>query len=537
MSNMIKSKKSQPITFSEKVMGQGKIRTRIAPSPTGNLHLGTAKAALFNYLFAKKYKGKFVLRIEDTDLERSDKKFEKDILEGLSWLGIKWNEGPYRQTERLDIYEKYLNKLLHEKKAFWCCHTKDELEKEKEEQIARKESPRHICEHKSEINSHPSGGHLKGEKFKIQNSKQKSGIIRLNTPQKIVKFNDLIRGEISFNTSFLGDISLAKDTRTPLYNFAVVIDDYEMKISHIIRGEDHISNTPKQILIQEALGFPVPHYAHLPLILGHDKSKLSKRHGATSVNVYRAEGYLSEAMVNFITLLGWAPSDNREIFSIKELIKEFSLKRVQKGGAVFNIDKLNWINGYYIRKMSVKKLTEVCLPYLEKFQITNYDPSGHHLQGDKLQTSFAGEARRANSKIQIENSKLKDQKYLEKIIKLEQPRLVKLSEITEKTDYFFSEPKYEKELLKWKNMNDNEIKESLEKSAEIADKIPEIKFKLKNIEKVFLKEAEEFQDRGRLLWPFRVALSGKSSSPGPFEIADILGKNEVLKRLKKALKI
>lgn len=492
VNNMIKKSKSQE-----------KIKTRMAPSPTGNLHLGTARAALFNYLFAKKYGGKFVLRVEDTDLERSDKKYEQDIIDGLKWLGINWDMGPFRQSERLDIYEKYLNKLLEQKKAFWCSHTKEELEKEKEEQIAKKESPRHVCEYKTQSTSAVA--------VKAQKNSEK-GIIRLNTTQKIVKFNDLIRGEISFDASLLGDISLAKNERTPLYNFAVVIDDYEMKISHVIRGEDHISNTPKQILIQEALGFSVPHYAHLPLILGADKSKLSKRHGATSVNSYREEGYLPEAMVNFLALLGWAPSDNREIFTLKELIKEFSLERIQKGGAIFNIEKLNWINGQYIRKKSSKELLKLILEgdFL-KFSI--FDSSGHH-QDDNFQFS---------------------KKYLEKIIELEQPRLVKLSEIAEKTDYFFKEPSYEKELLKWKNMTDNEIKKTLEKAAETAGEIPELKFRLKNIEKIFLKEAEKFGDRGKLLWPLRVAISGKKFSPGPFEIADILGKKEVLTRIKNAI--
>jgi len=333
-----------------------------------------------------------------------------------------------------------------------------------------------------------------------------------------VKFNDLIRCEISFDTSLLGDISLAKDFRIPLYNLAVVIDDYEMKISHVIRGEDHISNTSKQILIQEALKFSMLKYAHLPLILGTDKSKLSKRHGATSVFEYKEQGYLPEALINFIALLGWAPSDNKEMFTFKELIKEFSLLKVQKGGAVFNIEKLNWINGTYIRKMSVKKLTELCLPYIEE-KVLNF-------KSEILKKS------QINSKPQITNLK-----YLEKIVKLEQPRLVKLSEIVEKTDYFFSEPKYDKELLKWKNMTDAEIKESLEKLYELALKIPETKFNLKNIEKIFLKEAEKTNDRGCLLWPLRVALSGKKASPGPFEIADILGKNEVLKRISSALKL
>lgn len=477
-----------------------KIRTRIAPSPTGLFHIGTARTALFNYLFTKKYGGKFIFRIEDTDLERSDKKYEEDIINGLKWLGIKWDNKTYRQSERLDIYEKYLKKLFYEGKAFWCYHTKEELKKEKEEQISKKNTPRHICEHK----------------FETRNLKQ--GIIRLKTPSKIVKFNDLIRGEISFDTSLLGDISLAKDFRIPLYNFAVVIDDYEMKISHVIRGEDHISNTPKQILIQEALEFSMLKYAHLPLILGTDKSKLSKRHGATSVSEYQEQGYLPEALINFIALLGWAPSDNREFFSLKELIKEFSLEKVQKGGAVFNIEKLNWINGIYFKKMSIKKLTELCLPYIEEKNL--------NFKSEILKKS------QINSRPQITNLK-----YLKKIIKLEQPRLVKLSEIAEKTNYFFSEPKYDKELLKWKNMNDAEIKEFLEKSSEIASKIPTEKFKLKNIEKIFLKEAEKIGDRGRLLWPLRVAMSGKKFSPGPFEIADILGKKEILKRISFALKL
>src|SRR3989344_9545718 len=244
--NNAKKVKSQVLVFSqkrEKARGQEKIITRIAPSPTGNLHLGTARAALFNYLFAKKYGGEFILRIEDTDLERSDKKYEQDIIDGLKWLSIKWDIGPFRQSERLDIYEKYIKKLLASGKAFWCYHTKEELEKEKKEQTAKNESPKHICGHK-----------IKSQKSRIQSQSQK-GIIRLNTSAKIVKFNDLIRGEISFDSSLLGDISLAKDERIPLYNLAVIIDDYEMKISHVIRGEDHISNTPKQILIQEALGF------------------------------------------------------------------------------------------------------------------------------------------------------------------------------------------------------------------------------------------------------------------------------------------
>ena len=326
------------------------IRVRIAPSPTGPLHLGTARTALFNYLFAKKNKGKFILRIEDTDIERSDEKYEKDIIENLKWLGLEWDEEIYRQSQRTAIYQKYIEKLLDSGQAFWCDHTKEELEKEKKEQMKKKEAPRHICNRKG---------------------KAKEGIIRFHCPDKKIVFNDLIRGKLEFDGGLLGDISIAKDKNIPLYNFAAAIDDVEMKISHVIRGEDHISNTPKQILIQEALGLTPPQFAHLPLILGQDKSKLSKRHGAVSIGWYKKEGYLPEAMINFMVLLGWNPGTEKEIFSLKKLIKEFSLERVQKGGAIFNLERLNWINGQYIRQMDLDKLTKKCLVYLP--QKTDFD--------------------------------------------------------------------------------------------------------------------------------------------------------------------
>jgi len=325
-----------------------KIRVRIAPSPTGPLHIGTARTALFNYLFAKKHKGSFILRIEDTDLERSNPKYEKNIVDGLQWLGIQWDEF-YKQSERIDSYAKYLKKLLDSSRAFYCCHSKEELEKERKEKLKKKEPPIHICEH--------------------YNKKLKKGIIRFRPPKKKIVFDDLIRGKVEFNSELLGDISIAKNLKTPLYNFAVVIDDYEMKISHVIRGEDHLSNTPKQILIQEALNLPIPQYAHLPLILGPDKTKLSKRHGVVSVADYQKQGYLPEALINFMALLGWSPQD--KISSQKsenprdeEMIKKFSLGKIQKGGAIFNVAKLDWFNGNYIRQKSLENLTFLCLPHL-----------------------------------------------------------------------------------------------------------------------------------------------------------------------------
>ena len=465
----------------------GRVRTRIAPSPTGPLHIGTARSALFNYLFAKQNKGDFILRIEDTDLERSDPRFEKDIIDGLTWLNIEWTKEPYRQSERIEIYTRYLERLFKDGKAFWCPHTKEDLAREKEEQMKRKEAPRHECEYKY-------------KRSKLL-SKLSGGIIRLAAPEKIVEFNDLIRGEIKFDTFLLGDIAIAKDEKTPLYNFAVVIDDFEMEISHVIRGEDHISNTPKQILIQEALGIDQqPYYAHLPLVLGPDRSKLSKRHAAVSVTEYHKAGYLSEAIVNFMALLGWNPGTEQEIFSLDELIKKFDLRRVQKGGAIFNINRLNWLNAVYIRKKSPKELANLILE--EGF-----------LRPDK---EFK-----------------KD--YIEKVIALEQTRLDKLSEIGERTEYFFTEPKYPKALLQWQGKQSfEEIQTHLDKIVNLIRDIKSGQFTKERIKTAVWPYAEE-KGRGNVLWPLRVVLTGQAKSPDPFEIAEILGKEKTLERMQAAI--
>ncbi|MDP2668424.1 MAG: glutamate--tRNA ligase [bacterium] len=456
-----------------------RVKTRIAPSPTGYLHVGTARTALFNFLFARRNGGKFILRIEDTDIERSEKNFEDDIIAGLKWLGIEWDGEITRQSERIDIYEKYLKKILGEGKAFYCPHTQQELDEERKKQVANKFSPQHTCN--------------------AREKKMDKGLIRFkNDAEQIIKFKDEIRGEIEFNPVLLGDFSLAKDLRTPLYNFAVVVDDATMEISHVIRGEDHISNTPKQILLEEALGLPQPIFAHLPLILGTDRSKLSKRHGATSVIDYKNEGYLPEALFNFMALLGWNPGGEREIFTKEELIKIFSIERVQGAGAIFDMTKLDWMNGEYIRGKSPREL-------LTRLQDVGR-PNG-----------------RPTSKPE----------YLEKIIALEQPRLKKLSELPEKTDYFFKEPEYDAELLNWKKMSKSEIKKSLELSTEMLKAVSENGITKENLEKIFLEKAGK--DRGELLWPLRVALSGKKASPGPFEIMEILGREESIKRVQNAI--
>lgn len=459
------------------------IRVRIAPSPTGYLHVGTARAALFNFLFARQQKGTYILRLEDTDKERSKEEFEKSIYESLEWLGLSPDEGPlrggshapYRDSERIAEHTDGLRKLLNEGKAFYCSHASEE-----HAQTA------HWC-------SFRDGGETKG-------------IIRFKAPQdNNIRFEDVIRGEVVINTNTFGDFSIARNLESPLYNFSVTIDDAAMEISHVIRGEDHLANTPKQLLLQEALGFSSPVYGHLPLLLGTDRSKLSKRHGATSVTEFKTQGYLPEALVNFLALLGWNPGTEQELFSMDELIKEFSLEKVQKSGAIFDVPKLDWMNGEYIRKKSVTELTALCIPYIEE-----------HL------------------KIKVDGSEFSNE-YVENVVMLEQPRLKKLSEIGERVEYFFRDPDYPQELLIWKKMTTDEIITSLDKSERIISSIEFPADKAK-IEGAFLTEIGE-GDKGSLLWPLRVALTGKKASPGPFEILSILPKEKILQRIAHAKKL
>ena len=419
------------------------------------------------------------MRIEDTDIERSEAKFEDDIVAGLKWLGIDWDDKITRQSERIDIYEKYLKTLLADGMAFYCPHSQAELDEERKKQVANKFSPQHTCD-------------ARGKKLE-------KGLIRFkNDTEKTVKFKDEIRGEIEFDPALLGDFSLAKDLRTPLYNFAVVVDDATMEISHVIRGEDHISNTPKQILLEDALGLPKPVFAHLPLILGRDRSKLSKRHGATSVIDYKNGGYLPDALFNFMALLGWNPGTEQEIFSKEELIKIFSIDRVQGAGAIFDMTKLDWMNGEYIRRKSPREI----LTLVQEAKL----PLG----------SLASKS-----------------EYIEKVIALEQPRLKKLSELPEKTDYFFKEPEYDTDLLRWKKMSDDDVKNSLKLSMETLKAVSEDGMTKENLEKLFFAKAGK--DRGELLWPLRVALSGKKFSPGPFEIMEVLGKDTSILRINAAI--
>ena len=337
-------------------------------------------------------------------------------------------------------------------------------------------------------------------------------VIRFKIPDKKVKFADLIRGEIEFDAGLLGDIVVAKNLETPLYHFAVVVDDFEMKISHIIRGEEHLSNTSRQILIQQALEFYHPVYAHLPLMLNMDKSKMSKRQGDVALKDYHLQGYLPEALVNFMVLLGWNPGTEKEIFTLQQLTKEFSIDKVQKAGAVFNIQRLDFINGFYIREKAIEKLTEFCRPYLKE--------AGLLVQG------------------QVSDSKL------EKIVEVSRTRMKKLSDIVELADFFFKDKLvYDKDLLKWSTMQDAGVKEALLLCDKLLSDLKE--WDIKEIEKVLMGGTGELnkqrgypeKNRGFLLWPLRVALSGKQFSPSPFEIADILGREKTQKRIADAIKL
>ncbi len=415
--------------------------------------------------------GDFYLRIEDTDRERSTKEYEQSILDALTWMGLDWSGDVIRQSERTQQYRTALEKLLSEGKAFYCHHSQEELEAERQRQEYEKVPPRHECNHKN-----------------LPQGKQGGGIIRLavdgDSDRKII-FDDVIRGPIEFKAALLGDFSLARSVSDPLYNFAAVVDDADMDITHVIRGEDHISNTPKQILIYEALGKKPPLFAHLPLILGSDRSKLSKRHGAMALIEYKSD-YLPDAVSNFLGGLGFTFS--KDILSRDEMVSEFELSKVHKSGAVFDTKKLNWMNSQYIKKLTPAEFKEV---------------SGFDNVPDAA-------------------------------VPLITERLEKLSDAQE-FSYLWQEPEYPKELLLWKTSSSEEVKNSLEQTLEMIEKTEEISDERlrASLEELAIKTG----NKGLVFWPLRVALSGKDKSPDPVQIATALGKEEVLKRVEKAISL
>ena len=520
-----------------KFIKPGEIRTRFAPSPTGSFHMGNARTALFNFLFARNQQGKVILRIEDTDKERSTIENEKALIEVLKWLGINWDEGPdiegdfgpYRQSKRSEIYKKYLKKLLEQGRAYYCFCAQEELEAQRQYQMSIGQSPTY------------NGKCRELSKQEVEKSlKQGRGaIIRFKTPAKKIVFEDLVKGKIEIDTSLIGDFSIAKNINSPLYNFACVIDDFEMKISHVIRGDDHVSNTPKQILLYEALDLAIPKFGHLPMVLATDKSKLSKRkHGNVAVEDFKEMGYLPQALVNFLAFLGWNPGTEREIYSMPSLIKEFSLERVRKSGAIFNIKRLDFLNGFYIRQKPIAKLTEQCISYLINSNLIKPIFKSEQIMPDLI-GYFGKEI--VQKYIITETKQEIDFESLKKIVSLYQERLKKLSEIAELTDYFFKEKlDYKKELLKWKSQSEQDIVSVLDRLEQILSKIEDKDWNKGNLEKILLTQAAEWgtgiqtQDKGYFLWPFRAALTGKKASAEPFNIAEILGKQKTLKRIREA---
>lgn len=481
------------------------VRVRIAPSPTGLLHVGTVRTALFNYYFARQNQGKFIIRIEDTDTARSTKEFEENIITGLKNLGLEADEdpvkggpfGPYRQSERKATYRPYLEQLLAEDKAYYCYCTKEELEKIHKEQMAKKLAPRYpgTCRGRS------------AEDIQKRAAQGISPVIRLKVDGgiKTVSFKDIIRGKIEQHTKELDDFIIAKDLDNPLYNFVVVIDDLLMKISHIIRGEDHIPNTFKQLLIYQAIGDKKPpHFAHLPLILNSDKTKLSKRKNKVSVNDYLEEGYLSEAIINFLSLLGWNPGNNQEVMDIAGIISQFNLTKVQKSSAVFDATKFLWINGQHIRKLPFKKFAEKSKNFLGKFQ----------------------------------NS---DSTLLEHSLVLIQERCKKLSEIPELIAPLLEEKDFDISLIATQKIPKETFLLALEIGQRILQNWNKAEpFTLENkeaiceeLKQLFIKEISSHNlKNGDVLWPVRAALSGEQASPGAFEMIWFLGREKSLQKLK-----
>ncbi len=478
------------------------VRVRFAPSPTGHLHIGGARTALFNYLFAKRMGGRFILRIEDTDLARSSIESERVIVNDLKWLGIQWDEGidaggdngPYRSTERLDIYKPYIDKLIEEGKAYYCYCTQQELEEERKALSEKGEMPRYLGKCRCLTEEQRQELEMEGRKPSI----------RFKVPEsKMIEINDKVRGKVEFESGGIGDFIIVKSDGIPVYNFAVVIDDALMGITHVIRGEEHLSNTPRQALVYEAFGFKVPEFAHVSLILGADRTKMSKRHGSTWVEQYRDAGYLPEAIVNFLALLGWSPGEEREFFSLQELTDKFSLDRVSKNPAIFDIDKLNWMNGQYIKDSPVRRITELAVPHLE-------------------------------NKGYLNSASFKDLDWLDSVVKSVQDELSYVGEIADKVDIYFNDNISINEPEAKEVMGMEHVPELLKVLRDKVLSMPEID---EDSARNLLKEIQkETGIKGKnLFMPVRVALTGQTHGPELFEVINILGKDRIAKRLKQII--
>lgn len=479
------------------------VRVRFAPSPTGPFHIGGARSALFNWLFARHYGGKFIVRVEDTDLERSTRESEENILAALKWLGMDWDEGikvggpngPYRQTERLDIYRQYIDQLLQNGSAYRCYCTEEELAKERERLLSKGEMPRYLGRCRN----------LSPEDCSRMIADGRVPVIRFRVPENnVVQIKDLVRGDVSFDCSGIGDFIILKSDGIPTYNFAVVVDDHLMSISHVIRAEEHLPNTPRQVLVYEALGWTPPEFAHVSLILGKDRTKMSKRHGATAVEQYQAKGYLPEALDNFLALLGWSPGGEEEILTIEQLKQQFTLDRVAKSPAVFDLEKLNWLNGHYIRQSPLNQITDLAIPYLEK----------------------AGYICTPLSQEQYE--------WLKMVVDSVREYLVCMEEITGHVRTFFvEEVEIEGEAAR-EIMSGEQVSAVLDAMQKKVSASNELNYT--GIKGMLKEMGKELGIKGKQIFmPVRVALTGSTHGPDLSQVVVILGKNKVLSRLNSAL--
>jgi glutamyl-tRNA synthetase len=426
-----------------------KVKTRFAPSPTGYLHVGSARTALFNWLFARHHGGEFILRIEDTDRERSKKEFEAEIIESLQWLGMNWDAPLVHQMGRLEVYRAYADKLVAEGKAV-----------------------------------------REGD----------GAAVRFKSPQVTIGWEDVIRGRIEFDGKLLGDLVLMKTDGTPTYNFAVVVDDHEMGITHVIRGEDHISNTPKQIPLYSALGFEIPKFAHIPLILGEDRSRLSKRHGATSVRDYKLAGYLPQAMINYLALLGWSPGNNQEIINLEEMVQKFTLERVQSTGAIFNIQKMDWVNGEYIRSFAPDVLKRLFVEQLMAAGLIKEEPSAE---------------------------------WMDRFTALYRERVFVLKDLPKETTFLFQDA------ADWDEEGDKVLKKDPKLPqifVEYADCLAGLAdFGHDSVEKASREFMAAAGVTGKqFIHPCRIAVTGRMVSPGFFDTVSLVGKDRAVKRLRAA---
>ncbi len=464
-----------------------KVRVRFAPSPTGLLHIGGVRTAFINFLFARKNKGKFILRIEDTDVKRSTKEAVDAILDGLRWLGIEWDEGPFFQSERMDIYNRYLKKLIERDMVYPCFCTKEEIEREREE-AKKKGIPYKYSGKCRNLSKEEREERIRrGDKY----------VWRFKVPEGDVRFKDLIKGDMHFINSVLDDFIIVRSDGIPVYNFSCVVDDFEMGITHVIRGEDHLSNTHKQILIYEALGIKPPEFGHLPLILGKDREKLSKRHGSVSVEEFKREGFLPEAIINYIFLLGFSLKGNKEIFSLPEMIDEFSIDKVSRTSSVFDYEKLRWINGYYIRHLSVEELLNRGKEFIpERFMEKGVE-------------------------------------FVKRVLKEIQGNIKVLSDIPYLVDYFINEPIYEEGKIK-EITEDERVLLFLKRFLSSIDKIEP--FEANSIEKKIREILDEMGIKLKVVaQPLRYILTGRFASPPLFTLIELLGRETVKERIKRNL--